>query len=139
MIYLDANVIVSSLLPDAHSERARAWLDGLSDSLVISDLAALEAGAVISRNYRSGDIRKHQADGALLDLDAIRAHAHRMRHEEADFALAERLVRDYSTKLAGPDALHLASAMNARATLATFDARLAAAARGRGVEVAEMG
>jgi predicted nucleic acid-binding protein len=45
-------------------------------------------------------------------------------------------VRDYSTKLSAPDALHLASAKNAGATLATFDARLADAARAQGVEVA---
>jgi uncharacterized protein len=49
------------------------------------------------------------------------------------------LVRDFATKLTAPDALHLASAKNAGATLATLDARLADAARGQGVEVAELG
>ena len=57
-----------------------------------------------------------------------------------DFALAELLVRDYSTKsCSAPDALHLASAKNAGAMLATFDARLADAARAQGVEVAPLG
>ena len=55
------------------------------------------------------------------------------------FLLAERLVRDFSTKLAAADALHLASAKNAGAALATFDARLAEAANGLGVALAELG
>jgi predicted nucleic acid-binding protein len=48
-------------------------------------------------------------------------------------------VREFSTNLTAPDALHLASAKNAGATLATFDARLADAARAQGVEVATLG
>ena len=46
------------------------------------------------------------------------------------------LVRDFTTKLTAPDALHLASAKNAGATLATLDVRLAEAARAQGVETA---
>jgi predicted nucleic acid-binding protein len=49
------------------------------------------------------------------------------------------LVRDFATKLSAPDALHLASAKNAGATLATLDVRLAEAAMGQGVKVAELG
>ncbi len=56
----------------------------------------------------------------------------------ADFLLAERIVRDFSTRLAVADALHLASAANADAAIATLDARLAEAARMRGVEVAAL-
>ena len=41
-------------------------------------------------------------------------------------------MRDFATKLTAPDALHLASAKNAGATLATLDARLVEAARGQG-------
>ena len=48
-------------------------------------------------------------------------------------------MRDFSTKLAAADALHLASAKNAGAALATFDARLADAARAQRLEVAELG
>lgn len=52
------------------------------------------------------------------------------------FIFDERLVRDFSTKLAAAAALHLASAKNAGATLATFNVRLAEAALAQGVEVA---
>ncbi len=44
-------------------------------------------------------------------------------------------MRDFATKLAAADALHLAAAMNACAKLATFDKRLAEAAKTRGAEV----
>lgn len=69
----------------------------------------------------------------------MRANCERLSHGAADFLLAERIVRDFSTKLAAADALHLASAKNAGATLATLDARLAEAARAHGVEVAALG
>jgi predicted nucleic acid-binding protein len=69
----------------------------------------------------------------------VRANCERLGHGAGDFLLAERLVRDFSTRLAAADALHLASAKNAGATLATFDARLAEAARGQGLALAELG
>jgi len=59
----------------------------------------------------------------------MRASCERLSHGAPDFLLAERLVRDFSMKLAAADALGLASAKNAGAKLATLDARLAEAAR----------
>ena len=66
----------------------------------------------------------------------MRAGCERLSHGVDDFMLAERIVRDFATKLAAADALHLASAKNAGAALATFDLRLADAARMKGVKVA---
>ena len=62
-----------------------------------------------------------------------------INHTRDDLDSADRLVRDFATKLSAPDALHLASAKNAGAAIATFDTRLADAARAQGVEVAELG
>ena len=59
-------------------------------------------------------------------------------HPRDDFAMAEELIRDFSTKLAAPDALHLAATINIGAALATLDLRLAETARSRGVELVEM-
>ena len=66
----------------------------------------------------------------------MRADCERLHHSSADFLLAQRLTRDASTKLAAADALHLASAKNAGAAIATFDLRLADAARAQGLEAA---
>jgi uncharacterized protein len=79
------------------------------------------------------------ADRALASFDELRAASQPLRHGRGEFELAERLIRDFATKLAAADALHLASAKTAGAALATLDTRLAEAARGQGVKVAELG
>ena len=135
LIYLDASVLLSLLIADGHTASASAWYSGLRAAVVVSDLANLEVSAVASRHLRVGRLTRQQVDGALLDFDALRAGCERLTHSAADFQLGERLARDFPTNLAAADALHLASAKNAGATLATFDGRLAEAARGQGVEV----
>lgn len=139
MIYLDASVLVSLLIADAHTEAASAWYSGLRATVIVSDLANLEVSAVLSRHLRAGRLTQGQVENALVDFDAIRADCERQSHGAADFLLAERIVRDFSTKLVAADALHLASATAAGAALATFDLRLAEAAQARGVEVVELG
>jgi uncharacterized protein len=136
IVYFDASVVVSIIMVDAHSPMAGRWYEGLSASVIISDLANLEVSAVISREFRSKRYTRAQADKAVGDFEILRAQSDRISHGPRDFALAELLIRDYSTKLSAPDALHLATAKNAGAALATFDARLAEAARGQGLEVA---
>jgi predicted nucleic acid-binding protein len=139
LIYFDASVLVPLLVADTHTRRASAWYSTLSASVIVSDLASLEVSAVLSRDLRTGRLTLSAAESALLDFDAMRASCERLSHGAPDFVLAERMVRDFSTKLAAADALHLASVKNASATLATFDARLAEAAKAKGVEVAELG
>ena len=136
LIYLDASVLLSLLIADAHTASASAWYSGLRATVVVSDFANLEVSAVALRHLRVGRLTQRQVDGALLDFDALRDGCERLTHDAADFQLAERLVRDISTKLAVADALHLARAKNAGAALATFDERLAQAARAQGLEVA---
>ena len=136
MIYLDASVLVSIILSDSHTIEARAWLTRQHTALIVSDLANLEVSAVVSRNFRAGQLTKSQVESALLDLDAFRASCEPLNHTVDDFLLAERIVRDLATKLAAPDALHVASAKNLGADLATFDVRQKEAAKGLGVALA---
>ena len=139
MIYFDASVLLPLLIADAHTEKASAWYAGLSATVVVSDFANLEVNAVLSRHLRVGRLTQGEVENALLDFDAMRANCERLSHAASDFLLAERLVRDFATKLAAADALHLASAKNAGATLATLDVRRAEAARGLGVALADLG
>ena len=118
MIYFDASVLVSLLVADAHTEKASAWYSGLSATVVVSDLANLGVSAVLSRHLRVGRLTQGGVESALLDFDAMRANCERLSHGAADCLLAERLVRDFSMKLAATHALHLASAKNAGAALA---------------------
>lgn len=133
-VYLDASVLISIIANDSNSEKAGRWYQDLQATVVISDLADLEVCAVISRELRAKRFSRAVADRALADFDALRVTSERSTPDASDFALADRLVRDYATKLTAADALHLASAMNAGAVLATFDKRLAGAARAQGLE-----
>jgi predicted nucleic acid-binding protein len=137
IVYFDASMIVSIITFDANSARAGRWYEGVYEPVIISDLANLEVCAVISRELRSKRFSRASADKARSDFDALRATSERWSHGAQDFALADRFVRDYSTRLPAPDALHLASAKNASAASATFDERLAEAARAQGVEAPE--
>jgi predicted nucleic acid-binding protein len=139
LIYFDASVLLQLLIADAHTEKASAWYSGLNATVIVSDFGNLEVNAVLSRHLRVGRLTQGEVENALLDFDAMRANCERLSHGPSDFLLAERLVRDFSTKLAAADALRLASAKNAGAALATFDARLAEAANGQGVALAELG
>lgn len=135
-VYLDASAIVPLILRDAHTMNMEQWLANAREELVVSDFAALEVAAVISRQVRSARMSEQQASLALALLDDWLARASTSTETVAsDLALADRFVRDFATKLAAPDALHLALASNRGYRLATFDTQLAAAAAMRGVRV----
>jgi predicted nucleic acid-binding protein len=137
-VYLDAPVLMSIIASDANSEKAGRWYGGVTASVIVSDLANLEVCAVISREHRAKRFSRAAAEKALSDFDALRAASDRLCPGPQDYALADRLIRDFESKLMAADALHLASAKNVAAGLATFDVRLADAARKHGVEVIEL-
>lgn len=135
-IYLDTSVLAAVIFEEPASAEAREWLKRTRDPIVVSELAGLEFAAVVSRAVRTRRFDDDAAARALASFDELCAATLRMGHGRGDFELAAKLVRDFSTKLAAPDALHLATAKSAEASLATFDARLADAARGQGIELA---
>jgi uncharacterized protein len=138
-IYADTSVLVAFVFDGPETERLRDWLRRTTQQIIVSDLARLEFPAVVTRSTRTGRLNPSEASAALASFDLFAARSRPLRHDRADFAAAEMFVRDFATKLSAPDALHLASAKNAGAMLATFDARLAEAARAQGVALAELG
>ena len=54
LIYLDASVLLSLIIADAHTASASAWYSSLSAAVVVSDFASLEVSAVASRHLRVG-------------------------------------------------------------------------------------
>ena len=138
-IYADTSVIVGFVFDEPESDRIRDWFRRTTQQIIVSDLVRLEFPAVVTRAARSGRLSPSEASAALASFDLIAARSRSLRHGRAEFEAAEKLVRDFATKLAAPDALHLASTKNAGAVLATLDARLADAARAQGVAVAELG
>ena len=112
----------------------RAWLIRANPRLIVSDLAGLEFVSVVSRALRTGRLNRAEAELALATLDEIRGAAIPSGHNRDDFELAGALVRDFADKLAAAEALHLATAANAGAVIATLDMRLSSAALRHGVE-----
>lgn len=131
---LDASVIVPLFLADALTPRAEA-LHAAHAGTIISDWAAVEVSGVIARQARVGALSQRDALSVYADFDLWRANIVAVESAAEDMAAALRFVRRVDLSLHGPDALHIAIAMRLGAELATFDARLAAAARGLGVPV----
>jgi uncharacterized protein len=136
-LYLDANIVVPLLRLEPHSAPIERWLGKQKVTLAISDFGAAEVSAVVSRDVRMGMIDATRAKEILADFDDWRLNDVQMISiGPRDVSRAEAIVRDFDTKLAVPDALHLAIVMNAGLTLVTLDQRLAEAARTKGVPLA---
>jgi uncharacterized protein len=137
-VYLDTSVVVAVVVEEARSAEVRAWMARSPEPMILSDLAALEFAAVVSRAVRTNRFDRSQAETALASFALLRAGCAALVHDGSDFASAEQLALDFSTKLAAPHALHLASAINAGARLLTLDERLAETASSRGLGLAKL-
>lgn len=90
----------------------------------------------MGRRVRTGEIERHRARQVFADLDAwIGRGVERIDLGPPDVAAAAGLLRRLDLTLRTPDALNLALCQRASAALATFDARMAVAARAIGLDV----
>ena len=125
-------------MPQPGSDEFNEVVEGRDDVLV-SDLAVTEIVSAVARRLhqrsftRDAARRLHHAILARLDDGAYRRiELTREVHRRAEHLLLSL----HGTSLRATDALHLALAASGRAaSLATFDARLAAAARAVGFAV----
>ena len=135
-IYLDASVVVPLIVAETETERVIAFVDRHSNDLSISGFGIGEVFSALSRLTRTGRLSASLARASLVGFDAWRGdHTKGVSIDDADIAAAAALVRIFSLKLRMPDALHLALCIRHGHALATFDDRLARAARKSGVEV----
>jgi hypothetical protein len=132
VIYLDTSVIVPLFLSEPRSrdsERVCA-----SDAIIVSELATAELSSALGLAVRSKRLPGDVAQSILSLFDAwMPVHAAAAEVLGDDFAVATVLLRRFDLALRTPDALHLAIASRLGATLATFDRRMAVAARALGV------
>jgi uncharacterized protein len=133
--YLDTSFLIPIFINEARSRDARAWFRLCAARVIVADFAALEFSAVMTRGLRTGVIPEQRLHEIFIDFDGLRGGCRAHAHTADDIRLAERLLRDIATKLAAPDALHLASALNLGARLVTYDDRLLAAATSAGASV----
>jgi predicted nucleic acid-binding protein len=105
--------------------------------LVISDLAVTEGASALARRVREGTLTSAGASRVLRAIvEALDGGVYRRVDLTADvYRRAEHFLLSLgATPLRALDALHLALAMSARAaSMASFDVRLAAAARAVGL------
>jgi uncharacterized protein len=119
-------------LPESGSDEFNDLVEG-RDDILVSDLAVTEIVSALARRLRQGSLTREavrRLQHAILGrLDE--GVYHRVELTRDVHLRAEHLLLSLSeTPLRSADALHLALATSARAaSLASFDARLAAAAR----------
>jgi predicted nucleic acid-binding protein len=103
---------------------------------LVSDFCRVEFAAVVSRRVRMNRLTTETANLALRRFDDwLSRTVQIVRFASEQMALAGQFVRDFTSKLSAPDAIHLAIARHIGATLATLDDRLAEAARRHAVPV----
>jgi predicted nucleic acid-binding protein len=135
-IYLDASVLVSLFISDAHSKQADRALRAALQTLVISNFAAAEFASGVSQHVRSRAVTPANARMAFSEFDEwVGREASRIEITSADIVSATAYLRQLDTPLRVPDALHIAIAGRVGAQLATFDKKMSAAARALGVHV----
>ncbi|WP_295845057.1 type II toxin-antitoxin system VapC family toxin [Tardiphaga sp.] len=128
-LYLDTSVVVSLIFSDDHSSKADSWYRETTPGPIISSFVKLEFAATISRYLRINRLSQAPAERLLDFFDRWAAEeTHCIEISANDMTSAERMVRNFATKLSGPDAIHLAIAARLNVPLVTFDERLAAAA-----------
>jgi len=134
--YLDASVVVPTLVLQASSLAASGFLRSAADALLLADFTEGEVASAVSRLVRMRELTQSQGVAALADFDRWRlAETTPLEIEPADIQDAIRLVRRFELMLRTPDALHLAIAARSSAALVTLDDRLATAAQAIGLPV----
>jgi uncharacterized protein len=135
-LYLDASVLVPTVIAEQASPIVIEFLLARTDALVISELAAAEVASALSRLVRTDRLATTEAADRLVDFDAWRmTETETADLESFDCRMASRYVRRFDLKLRAPDALHAAICRRLELQLVTLDRRLAAAARELGIDV----
>ena len=137
-IYLDASALIALFIDsDPFTVRAKAYLATIVDSLIVSDFAAAEFASGVARLARMQRLGVDDANAIFATFDGWKARMPEIANTTTpDIAAAAAAVRRLDLNLRTPDAINIAVADRLGATLATFDERMATAARALGVAVA---
>jgi predicted nucleic acid-binding protein len=93
-IYLDASVLVSMFVPDAHSRAADGLLRDAGQPVMVSDFAAAEFASGISQLVRMRAVSAKDAAAVFSDFDEWSTReAGRVETQTADIVNAGRLLR----------------------------------------------
>lgn len=135
-MYLATGVLLALLTADPLAQRPDRMLRREMPVLVVSDWAAAEFASAVARRVGMGQLGVEQAHALFPAFDGWgNGCADRVELAPTDLAVASALLRRLDLALRTPDAVHVAMAQRVDATLATFDAKLADAARRTGLAV----
>ncbi len=135
-VYLDASVLVALLTADALTARAETLMQAKTFTAVVSDFAVAEVVSAIARRVRTKSMALAAARGVFSNLDNwVIQFAAPAQTTAADVKRADATMRRLDLNLRTPDALHIAIAERLGAEMATFDDRMASAARVLGLSV----
>lgn len=134
-VYLDASILVPLFVNDTFSDRADAFLETVSNRLILSDFLRAEFASVVSRLVRAGDLTRDEATQAFDRLDSWAMMQTPAQTTTFDVRQSEIWIRRLDLNLRAPDAVHIAIAARLGARLATLDVRMAEAAQALGVPV----
>ena len=137
-LYLDTSALVKLYVEEEGSSMVRQWVDD-ADTVATSIIAFVEARAAFARRHREKRISSAAHARLVRDFAADWDRYLVLEATQPLMRLAGRLAATHA--LRAYDAIHLASAKILREKLAeavsfaSWDARLAAAARKEGLEV----
>lgn len=137
-VYLDASVIVALFVIDAQTERADRFLTVRAPTLAVSDFAEAEFASAIAGHVRVGRLDVDRARSVLTAFDSWVTRTARVETRSADVAQTSAILRRLDLVLRTPDALNIAIAQRTGAALATFDEKMALAAKSLGLALAEL-
>ncbi len=136
-LYADSSAVLSWIFGEPEGEAVRGVL-AAAESVLASDLTLVECDRTILRAQTAGRVTEAQAADRRDLLIATAAHWHLLR---LDAEVLERARRPFPAEpIRTLDALHLASALRARAALPglvllSLDERMRATGRGLGFTV----
>ena len=135
-VYLDASVLVPIFVEEPGSTRAEAFVGRAGQVLIVSDFAAAEFASAIARRRRMREVDLPSASAIFAAFDDWSASSlRRIETTSGDISIAERMLRRLDLAIRTPDALNIAIAQRAEATLVTLDQKLAHNARTLGADV----
>jgi len=138
-LYADASVLVPFFTEDVFSRRVDNFFDASRPIIILSDFASAEFASVVARKVRTRELTDEQARAVFAVFDRWASEqAARVQVSSADVVAAEVFIRRLDLNLRAPDAINIAIAARLGAELATFDDRMAGAARALGCAVAEI-
>ena len=138
-VYLDASFLIPLFVVDAHTLRARTYLKGLTDDLIVSNFAAAEFASGIARLVRMSELDVGRAPEVFGNFDRWTGQAaERVDLLSSDIDDAEQMLRGLAFRLTTPDVVHIAAARRLGAGIATFDSKMASHAVQLGTAVAQI-